>query len=251
MRSLIAFTFSGAAGFLSPGGPQEVREIVAGLDVRGKRILDIGCGTAGPAIVLAAELGAGEIVGVDVEGNLLDRALRHIEQASLLGRIRLELVRPGPLPFPDDSFDIVFSKDSIFHIADKEGLFREVARLLRPGGAFAASDWLAHEHAGAMPEFVRYLELRELNFPMVTVARMKDLMRGAGLKQVAVLDRSARFAELFEHEADRIEGQLRSRFAAVIGEKKLARWASLRRACAAAVRCGGLRPTRLRGRSAK
>ena len=152
-------------GFLSPGGPEEVRAIVSGLDLRGKRVFDIGCGTAGPAIVLAGDLGAGEVVGIDVDRRLLERAARHVERASLAGRIALKLVEPGPLPFPDDSFDIVFSKDSIFHIADKEGLFREVARLLRPGGVFAASDWLADERAGAMPEFVRYLDLRELECP--------------------------------------------------------------------------------------
>ncbi|MDP9137830.1 MAG: methyltransferase domain-containing protein [Pseudomonadota bacterium] len=239
-------------GFLSPGGPVEVHEIVAGLDLRGKRILDIGCGTAGPAIVLAAELGAGEVVGLDIEARLLDRAARHVERASLARRIRLQLVEPGqPLPFPDGSFDVVFSKDSIFHIADKQGLFGEVARLLPPTGVFAASDWLAHEDACAMPQFARYVELRELKVAMVTAARMKALMRQAGLRQITALDRSAEYADLLRADAERIDGPLRSRLAAAMGADRLARWERLRRACAEAVRCGGLRPTRLRGHSPK
>ena len=45
-------------GFLSPGGVEEVHQIVKGLDLAGKTVLDIGFGTAGPAIVLARELGA-------------------------------------------------------------------------------------------------------------------------------------------------------------------------------------------------
>ena len=40
-------------GFLSPGGPQEVREIARDIDLADKSILDIGCGTGGPSIVLA------------------------------------------------------------------------------------------------------------------------------------------------------------------------------------------------------
>ena len=46
------------AGFLSPGGPQEVGEIVKRLDLGDRRVLDIGCGTGGPAIVLARDYGA-------------------------------------------------------------------------------------------------------------------------------------------------------------------------------------------------
>ncbi|MDE4100063.1 hypothetical protein [Phaeobacter gallaeciensis] len=54
-------------GFLSPGGPQEVCEIVRGLDLTGKSVLDIGFGTAGPATVLARDLGASRVVGVYIE----------------------------------------------------------------------------------------------------------------------------------------------------------------------------------------
>jgi phosphoethanolamine N-methyltransferase len=238
-------------GFLSPGGSQEVSQIVAGIDLCGRRILDIGCGTAGPAIVLAGELGAGEVVGIDIEPRVLEHASRNVGQASLGGRISLKRVDPGPLPFSDDSFDIVFSKDSICHIADKESLFREIARLLRPEGIFAASDWLADERASAIPEFVRYIEWRELGLPLVTAAHMTEAMRRAGLKKVCVVDRSEYYVDLFRHDDAQIEGVLKSRLADKLGSEKLARWASGRHSCAEAVRCGGLRPSLLRAHSAK
>ena len=41
------------AGFLSPGGPEEVTEILKTVDVAGKSVLDIGCGVGGPAMVIA------------------------------------------------------------------------------------------------------------------------------------------------------------------------------------------------------
>ena len=53
-------------GFLSAGGPAEVGEILAGVDVSGKSVLDIGCGTGGPAIVLARDLGAATVTGIDL-----------------------------------------------------------------------------------------------------------------------------------------------------------------------------------------
>ena len=46
--------------------------------------------------------------------------------------------RPGPLPFTDASFDVVFSKDALLHVPDKDALFAEIFRVLKPGGVFAA-----------------------------------------------------------------------------------------------------------------
>jgi len=60
-------------GFLSPGGPDNVKETVAGLDLADKLVLDIGCGIGGPALVLAGELGA-RVIGFDLEAPLIARA---------------------------------------------------------------------------------------------------------------------------------------------------------------------------------
>ncbi len=132
-------------GFLSPGGAEEVCEIVRGLSLTGKSVLDIGFGTAGPAIVLARDLGADRVVGIDVEEQLHRRATALVERMGLTDRVDLELVTPGRLPFDDASFDVVFSKDSIIHIPDKAALFSEIIRVLKPGGVFTASDWLSGE----------------------------------------------------------------------------------------------------------
>src|SRR5262249_32152073 len=78
-------------GFLSPGGADEVKEITKDVEVSGKEVLDIGCGTGGPDIVLANELNAGRIVGIDVEPSLLERARRNARSAgSTSGSSNLE-----------------------------------------------------------------------------------------------------------------------------------------------------------------
>ena len=56
------------------------------------------------------------------------------------------------LPFAEESFDVVFSKDAIIHVADKRLLAAEIHRVLKSGGIFAASDWVG-EYFGA--EFQR------------------------------------------------------------------------------------------------
>jgi len=69
-----------------------------------------------------------------------------------------------PVPFPPHTFDIVFSKDSIAHIADKEGLAADVFRLLRPGGWFVASDWLMGHDGEPSLAMREYLVAEGLEF---------------------------------------------------------------------------------------
>ena len=73
-------------------------------------------------------------MGIDVEKELVDLANYYLTRHSLENRITYKLVDPGPLPFPDETFDAVFSKDAIIHIQDKHGLYSEAYRVIRPGG---------------------------------------------------------------------------------------------------------------------
>ena len=127
-------------GFLSPGGMEEVAKIVEGIDIRGKEVLDIGVGIGGPACLLVTKHGAGRVTGIDVEEPVLKEAQATVSFQNLQNQIDLQFVTPGPLPFDDATFDIVFSKDSIIHIADKQSLFSEVYRVLKPGGVIVIGE---------------------------------------------------------------------------------------------------------------
>ena len=120
-------------GYLSPGGPAEVARTIDGVDLAGRRVLDIGCGAGGITVGLVLDHGAGEVVGIDVEAPVCEHARTRVQRQCLGDRVEIRQVEPGPLPFDDESFDIVFSKDSIVHIPDKESLALDVFRVLRPG----------------------------------------------------------------------------------------------------------------------
>ncbi|MGB3280721.1 MAG: class I SAM-dependent methyltransferase, partial [Pseudorhodobacter sp.] len=106
-------------GYLSPGGPEEVSRVLDGLDLTGKRILDIGCGSGAITLSLVQDHGAGQVVGVDVEADVCKAARSRIDRADMADRVTITQVSPGPLAFEDCSFDLVFSKDSNIHIPDK------------------------------------------------------------------------------------------------------------------------------------
>ena len=97
-------------GWLSPGGPEEVGRVLEGLNLTGKSVLDIGCGAGGIELVFINKHGAGYVTGIDVEDTVLAHARKHAQARGLADRIGLVKVAPGPLPFPPQTFDVVFSK---------------------------------------------------------------------------------------------------------------------------------------------
>lgn len=234
------------SGFLSPGGPEEVAEVCRGLDLKDAHVLDIGCGTGGPSIALARDMGA-RVLGIDIEPQLLDRARTLADQAGVADQVEFRQVTPGPLPFDDNSFDVVFSKDALIHIPDKQALYADIMRVLKPGGALAASDWLAGEHADNDDTFQHYLSLVPLDYTMATAAQTVNVMRKAGFENVTSTDRNAWYAELAPLEVARIEGPLRDKIIEVSNAETYEKWLAIRRALAAAALSGGLRPTHLRG----
>ena len=126
-------------GYMAPGGPGNVARKLDGFDTQGKRILDIGCGIGGPAFEMAKIHGA-QVVGIDLEAPLIERANRHAKSRDLQDRCTLQTVEAGPLPFDDQSFDIVISSGAFTQIEDKAETLGESLRVLRPGGYLSCYD---------------------------------------------------------------------------------------------------------------
>ena len=121
-------------GYMSPGGKKEINRLLNGLDLTEKKILDIGCGAGGITVSLVKDYGAKEVIGVDVEEDVVNSAIKRVVKNRLKDNIEILLISKSNLPFEDNCFDIVFSKDSFVHIPDKEKTFSQVFRVLKPGG---------------------------------------------------------------------------------------------------------------------
>ena len=234
-------------GFLSPGGPDEIGAIVEGLELAQKRVLDIGCGLGGADVVLAREHGAGAVVGIDIEAPLVERARRLVAAARLEESIEIRLVEPGPLPFDADSFDIVFSKDSIIHIPDKPTFYRDVLRILRPGGVFVGSDWLTgRSDRGRSPAMQKWVDIAGLTFDLENLHSSQQALEAAGFGNVTMTDRHAWFRTQMQAEVDAVSGANYERLVAHLGEAAATQRRGSTMARQEVVEIGELRPTHFR-----
>lgn len=97
---------------------------------RGRMVLEVGCG-AGVDLVRFARGGA-RVTGVDLSPSAINLARANFEQQGLSGR--LEVADGEHLPFPDDTFDLVYAHGVVQYTANPERLVDECRRVLKPGG---------------------------------------------------------------------------------------------------------------------
>jgi SAM-dependent methyltransferase len=106
----------------------------------GEDVLDIGCGAGMDTLVAAQMVGAdGYVTGIDMTPDMAAKARR---SAAEMGLANVTIVDGSAeeLPFADAGFDVVISNGVIDLIPDKEAVFSEIARVLRPGGRIQLAD---------------------------------------------------------------------------------------------------------------
>jgi phosphoethanolamine N-methyltransferase len=246
-QDIIEFEAIFGEGHLSSGGQEEVAKIIENVDLAGKEVLDIGVGIGGPACLLVEKHGAARVTGIDVEDPVLEKAAQIVSRHGLQDRVILKRVEPGPLPFDDGSFDVVFSKDAIIHIPDKGALFREIHRVLRPGGCVALSDWYCSEEP-LTEEMAAWLKPHGSNFTMTPIQNDADLLESVGFVDTATLDRNAWFAEFCRERVDHMRGPGHDTLVEAVGTDVAERLTSKAETRAIISAQGQLRPGHLRGR---
>jgi ubiquinone/menaquinone biosynthesis C-methylase UbiE len=107
----------------------------------GQNVLDVGCGTGTLVLQIRRSFPGVEVVGLDPDPKALARAKRKAERQG--AAVRFDQGFADALPYPDSSFDRVFSSVMFHHLesAEKEKMLREVRRVLKPGGSFHLMDF--------------------------------------------------------------------------------------------------------------
>ncbi|XP_010274723.1 PREDICTED: phosphomethylethanolamine N-methyltransferase-like [Nelumbo nucifera] len=187
-------------GFVSTGGIDTTKEFVAKLELKpGQKVLDVGCGIGGGDFYMAENFNV-EVFGIDLSINMISFALEHA-----IGRkcsVEFEVADCTKKTYPDNTFDVIYSRDTILHIQDKPALFKSFFKWLKPGGKVLISDYC--KRAGSpSKEFAQYIEQR--GYGLHDVEAYGQMLKDAGFKEVIAEDRTNQFIEVLQRELDAVE----------------------------------------------
>ncbi|KAM7267060.1 hypothetical protein ACFE04_009226 [Oxalis oulophora] len=198
---------------LSPSGPvfffleicikvlsKTTKEFVANLDLKpGQKVLDVGCGIGGGDFYMAENFDV-DVVGIDLSVNMISFALERA--IGLKCSVEFEVADCTTKEYPDETFDVIYSRDTILHIQDKPSLFKTFYKWLKPGGKVLITDYC--RRAGTpSSEFADYIKQR--GYDLHDVETYGQMLRDAGFNEVIAEDRTDQFLRVLKRELDVIE----------------------------------------------
>ncbi|KAK9115267.1 hypothetical protein Syun_022064 [Stephania yunnanensis] len=187
-------------GFVSTGGIETTKEFVAKMHLKpGQKVLDVGCGIGGGDFYMAENFDV-EVLGIDLSINMVSFALE-----SAIGRkcsVEFEVADCTTKEYPDNSFDVIYSRDTILHIQDKPALFKKFFKWLKPGGMVLISDYC--KCAG--PPSIKFAEyIKQRGYDLHDVEAYGQMLKEAGFSDVVAEDRTDQFLKVLKRELDAIE----------------------------------------------
>ncbi|XP_056143616.1 phosphoethanolamine methyltransferase isoform X2 [Lampris incognitus] len=201
-RGILRYEKMFGAGYVSTGGPSTTKEFVDLLNLKpGQKVLDIGCGIGGGDFYMSKTFGV-DVLGLDLSENMVDIAMERAI-AEKLPLVHFEVADATKRSFPEGSFDVIYSRDTILHIDDKLALFKRFHSWLKPGGQLLISDYCCGEKPWT-PQFQAYVKQR--GYILYTPSQYGKFIEQAGFSHVLAEDRTAQFIQVIKTELERAEG---------------------------------------------
>jgi ubiquinone/menaquinone biosynthesis C-methylase UbiE len=170
--------------------------------------IDLCCCNGGGMRFLVRFRGVASMQGVDATGTVVERGRRYTQEEGLSDRVTFHLADACDTGLPDAAADFVWGEDAWCYVVDKPGLIAEAARLVKPGGTIAFTDWVEGPAGLTGEEADRFLAF--MKFPNVEdIAGYSKLLVANGCK-VAMAEDTGRFAPHVDLYLQMLDMQLTS-----------------------------------------
>lgn len=173
----------------------------AGLDAT-KHVLDVGSGIGGTSRCLAKEFGC-HVTGIDLTEEYCRAARMLSTKIGLAHQVDYHQGDATQLPFPDQTFDVVWTEHVAMNILDKARLYQEMYRVLKPGGTLAIYDVLAGP-SGPVLFPVPWARTANTSF-LVQPNELRQLLQEAGFTITDWLDTTESARTWFVSLAEKIQ----------------------------------------------
>jgi SAM-dependent methyltransferase len=178
---------------LHAGGRDATRALATMANLRpGMHVLDIGSGVGGPARTLAAEFGC-QVIGLDLTETFCEIAEILTAKIGLSDQVTFRQGSALDLPFDDESFDVVWTQNTIMNIANKAKVFEEAHRVLKPEGILPLEAIMM----GSWPEIlypVFWANDASVSF-VIPPEEFRQLMAATGFEELIWVDVTAQVIE--------------------------------------------------------
>ncbi|KAJ0232496.1 Phosphoethanolamine N-methyltransferase 1 [Hirschfeldia incana] len=187
-------------GYVSTGGFETTKEFVAMMELKpGQKVLDAGCGIGGGDFYMAETFDV-HVVGIDLSVNMISFALERA--IGLNCSVEFEVADCTTKTYPDNSFDVIYSRDTILHIQDKPALFKKFFKWLKPGGRVLITDYCKSAETPS-PTFAEYIKQR--GYDLHDVQAYGQMLKDAGFEDVIAEDRTDQFVRVLRRELEKVE----------------------------------------------
>jgi SAM-dependent methyltransferase len=168
--------------------------------------VDLGCCNGAGMRVLVRFRNVASMIGVDANETVVERGRRRCEEEGLADRVRLVLADACDSGLPDAGADFVWGEDAWCYVVDKARLIAEAARIVRPGGFIAFTDWVEGPAGLLDSEAERLLPFMRIP-NLLDIEEYSELLSRNGCEVLGAED-TGRFAPYIDLYINMLEMQL-------------------------------------------